>query len=76
MGFRMVKPEGAFYLFPRSPIEDDIEFAKIALKHLILVVPGAGFGAPGYFRIAYCVDSSMLENSLPAWRKLANEVGL
>ena len=76
MGFRMVKPEGAFYLFPRSPIDDDIEFAKIALKHQILVVPGAGFGAPGYFRIAYCVDSSLIENSLPAWRKLAKEVGL
>ena len=76
MGFRMVKPEGAFYLFPRSPIDDDIEFAKIALKHQILVVPGAGFGAPGFFRIAYCVDNSLIENSLSAWRELAKEVGL
>lgn len=76
MGFHMVKPEGAFYLFPQSPLADDVEFVRIALKHHILVVPGAGFGAPGFFRIAYCVDTKMIENSLPAWRKLAKEVGL
>jgi aspartate aminotransferase len=76
MGFRMVKPDGAFYIFPESPIPDDVEFIKIAQKHHILLVPGAGFGAPGFFRIAYCVDKGMIERSLPAWRELAKEVGL
>ena len=76
MGFKMVKPDGAFYLFPASPIADDVEFVKLAQKHHILLVPGAGFGAPGFFRIAYCVDKLMIERSLPAWRALAKEVGL
>jgi aspartate aminotransferase len=76
MGFRMVKPDGAFYMFPESPLPDDIEFIRIAQKHHILLVPGAGFGAPGYFRIAYCVDKRMIERSLTAWRELAKEVGL
>lgn len=76
MGFEMVRPDGAFYFFPKSPLADDVEFVKLAQKHLILLVPGAGFGAPGYFRIAYCVDKGMIERSLPAWRKLAVEAGL
>lgn len=76
MGFAMVKPDGAFYLFPKSPLADDLEFVKVAQRHLILLVPGAGFGAPGHFRIAYCVDRAMIERSLPAWRKLAVDVGL
>ncbi len=76
MGFKMVKPDGAFYLFPKSPLADDVEFVKLAQKHHILLVPGAGFGAPGFFRIAYCFDIGMIERSLPAWRALAQEVGL
>ncbi|WP_298270151.1 pyridoxal phosphate-dependent aminotransferase [Geobacter sp.] len=76
MGFELVKPDGAFYLFPKSPMADDVEFVKLAQKHLILLVPGAGFGAPGFFRIAYCVDRGMIERSLPAWRALAAEAGL
>jgi aspartate aminotransferase len=76
MGFRMVKPDGAFYLFPKSPMADDVKFVKLALQHHILLVPGAGFGAPGHFRIAYCVDKKMIERSLPAWRELAKDVGL
>jgi len=76
MGFQMVRPDGAFYFFPKSPLADDVEFVRIAQKHRILLVPGAGFGAPGYFRIAYCVDQGMIERSLPAWRELAREVGL
>ena len=76
MGFSMVKPDGAFYLFPKSPLADDVEFVKQAQKHNILLVPGAGFGAPGFFRIAYCVDIGMIERSLPAWEKLAREVNL
>jgi aspartate aminotransferase len=76
MGFEMVRPDGAFYFFPKSPLADDIEFVRIAQKHRILLVPGAGFGAPGYFRIAYCVNKGMIERSLDAWRALALEVGL
>lgn len=76
MGFNMVKPDGAFYLFPESPLPDDVEFVKLAQKHHILLVPGAGFGAPGFFRIAYCVDKAMIERSLPAWSALAKEAGL
>lgn len=76
MGFSMVKPDGAFYLFPKSPLADDVEFVKLAQKHHILLVPGAGFGAPGFFRIAYCFDIGMIERSLPAWRALAKEAGL
>lgn len=76
MGFQMVKPDGAFYLFPKSPLADDVEFVKMAQKHRILLVPGAGFGAPGFFRIAYCVDKGMIERSMDAWRELAKEAGL
>jgi aspartate aminotransferase len=76
MGFRMVKPEGAFYLFPQSPLADDVAFVRAAQKHNLLLVPGAGFGAPGYFRIAYCVDIEMIKRSLPAWKALAVETGL
>jgi len=75
-GFKMVVPDGAFYLFPQSPFPDDVEFVKMAQKHRILLVPGTGFGAPGFFRIAYCVDMGMIERSLPAWQELAKEAGL
>ncbi len=76
MGFAMVKPDGAFYLFPTSPLEDDVEFVKMAQKHNILLVPGAGFGAPGFFRIAYCVDRGLIERSLSAWQALVDELGI
>ncbi|MRR55872.1 MAG: pyridoxal phosphate-dependent aminotransferase [Deltaproteobacteria bacterium] len=76
IGFSMVKPDGAFYLFPKSPLPDDVKFVKLALEHQILLVPGAGFGAAGYFRIAYCVEKEMIERSLPAWKKLAKVAGI
>ena len=76
MGFSMIKPDGAFYLFPKSPLTDDVAFVKLAQKHRLLLVPGTGFGAPGFFRIAYCVDMEVIERSLPAWSALAREVGL
>jgi aspartate aminotransferase len=75
-GFTMVKPGGGFYLFPKSPLADDVEFIRQAQKYNILLVPGSGFGAPGYFRIAYCVDMAIIERSLPAWKKLALELGM
>lgn len=76
LGFEMVKPGGGFYLFPKSPLVDEMEFIRMAQKYRILLVPGSGFGAPGYFRIAYCVDDDMIERSLPLWEKLAQEAGL
>ncbi len=72
-GFKMVKPDGAFYLFPQSPLTDDVAFVRQAQQERILLVPGSGFGAPGYFRIAYCVDQGMIERSLPAWERLARQ---
>ncbi|MCK4621921.1 MAG: pyridoxal phosphate-dependent aminotransferase [Desulfuromonadales bacterium] len=76
LGFEMVKPGGAFYLFPKSPLTDEMDFIRLAQQYLILLVPGSGFGAPGYFRIAYCVDDDMIERSLPLWEQLAKEAGL
>ncbi len=76
IGFEVVKPEGAFYLFPKTPIPDDMSFVQAAQKHNILIVPGSGFGLPGYFRIAYCVSKEIIQNSLPAFTKLAQEFGL
>lgn len=76
MGFSMVKPSGAFYLFPRSPIADDVAFVRAAQLHRLLLVPGSGFGRPGHFRIAYCVSRQTIINSLPAWREVARAFGL
>lgn len=76
VGFEMVKPQGAFYLFPKSPLPDDVVFVRLAQKYNILLVPGSGFGGPGYFRIAYCIDRQIILNSLPAFTALAKEVGL
>ena len=73
LGFATVKPQGAFYLFPRTPMEDDVAFVQRALKYNILTVPGSGFGMSGHVRLAYCVDKAMIERSLPAWEKLAAE---
>ncbi len=71
-GFKFKKPEGAFYFFIKSPIDDDVEFVKIAQKHKILIVPGSGFGRKGYFRVSYCVSRETIENSAKAWKELAN----
>lgn len=76
MGYQIVKPQGAFYLFPRSPVEDDVTFVREAQKKNILIVPGSGFGTPGYFRISYCVEKRVIENSLQGFRELAREYGL
>ncbi|MDO7786481.1 pyridoxal phosphate-dependent aminotransferase [Desulforamulus aquiferis] len=76
LGFDIFKPQGAFYLFPKSPLEDDMEFTRRAQAYNILVVPGSGFGLPGYFRLAYCIDKDIIEKSLPAWTALAQELGL
>ncbi|MBQ9766202.1 MAG: pyridoxal phosphate-dependent aminotransferase [Lachnospiraceae bacterium] len=71
MGFECIKPEGAFYLFVKSPTEDEMIFCNEAKKHNILIVPGRSFGCPGYVRIAYCVAYKTIENSLPGFKKVA-----
>ena len=73
MGYALVKPQGAFYMFPRSPIEDEVTFARDLLEHNVLVVPGRSFGTPGYFRIAYCVTAKTLEGCLTGFKKVAQK---
>lgn len=73
LGFECIKPEGAFYLFVKSPVEDEKEFCAAAKKYNILVVPGSSFACPGYVRIAYCVAYETIVNSLPQFAKLAEE---
>ena len=64
IGYEVVKPKGAFYFFPKAPIFDEVEFAKKLAEEKVLVVPGRGFGCPGYFRISYCLTDSVLEGSI------------
>ena len=71
MGYHVVQPGGAFYLFPRSLEPDDLAFSERAKQFDLLLVPGTGFGAPGHVRIAYCVQTEMIERSLPKFRALA-----
>jgi len=73
LGFECVKPQGAFYLFPKAMIDDDAEFVKRAVKYNLLLVPGSGFCCPGYFRISYCTSMDTIVNSMPAFEKLAQE---
>ena len=74
-GYEVVKPQGAFYLFPKAPIEDDVAFVKALQSKRILTVPGTGFGKPGYFRIAYAVDKKVIEGSLPGFKEVAEKFG-
>lgn len=72
-GYKVVKPQGAFYLFPRAPIDDDVAFVKELQSRRILTVPGRGFGKPGYFRIAYAVEKQTIEKSLPGFKEVAEK---
>lgn len=72
-GFECVKPQGAFYLFVKTPIKDDKEFCKIAKKYNLLFVPASSFSYPGYVRIAYCVSYNMIQRSIDAFNKLGQE---
>jgi len=76
VGYLVVKPQGAFYMFPKSPLEDDVAFVRELQQLKVLTVPGRGFGAPGHFRIAYCVDDRTLEGSVVGFRKAAQKFGL
>ena len=75
-GFQCMKPEGAFYLFVKSPDEDESRFCQVCKEHRILVVPGSSFACPGYVRIAYCVSYEQIERSLPAFQEVAKAYGL
>ena len=72
-GFECVKPQGAFYLFPKALESDDYAFCERAKKFDLLLVPGADFGCAGYFRAAYCIKTETIERSLPLFKKLAAE---
>ena len=76
MGYSLVKPQGAFYMFPKSPIPDDVAFVRALQEELVLAVPGVGFGGPGHFRISYCIDDRTLAGSLDGLRKAAKKFGL
>jgi len=69
-GYDFITPPGAFYLFPRTPIEDDVAFVQELQQELILTVPGSGFVGPGHFRIAFCVDDSTIINALPGFERV------
>lgn len=71
LGFTCIKPKGAFYLFPRTPIEDDKKFCEDAKQFNLLLVPGSTFGCPGHIRLSYCISYEKIEKSLPAFDKLA-----
>jgi aspartate aminotransferase len=76
MGYQLVKPQGAFYIFPKSPIADDVAFVRALQTKHILTVPGRGFGTPGYFRIAYCVEDRTIERAMDGFQAVAKEFGL
>lgn len=69
MGYSLIKPQGAFYMFPKSPIEDDVQFTEELKENRVLVVPGRGFGLPGYFRISYCMEDATIRGSLEGLEK-------
>ena len=72
MGYHVVQPGGAFYLFPRSLEPDDMAFSERAKQFDLLLVPGSGFGAAGHFRIAYCVQTEMIQRALPRFKALVD----
>ena len=69
-GYEFVKPLGAFYLFPKTPIADDVKFVRALQDELILAVPGSGFGGPGHFRIAYCVNDETIIGAIPGFERV------
>ncbi len=76
LGYSVVMPQGAFYLFPKSPIEDDVAFVEALQEWNVLTVPGRGFGTPGHFRISYCVEDRVLEGAINGFAKAAEKFGL
>jgi len=75
VGYDVFKPKGAFYMFPASPVPDEMRLVEALQQHGVLVVPGRGFGLPGYFRISYCVDQAVLEGAAPGFAAAFRELG-
>ena len=75
-GFECIKPQGAFYIFMKTPTPNEAEFVQRAKKYHILLVPGSSFACPGYVRIAYCVSYDTIIRSLPYFKQLAAEYGM
>jgi aspartate aminotransferase len=73
LGFTCVKPDGTFYIFPKALEADSIAFCQKALKYDLILVPADTFGAPGFFRMAYCIDTDKVKRSLPALRRFVQE---
>lgn len=76
LGYSVTRPQGAFYLFPKSPVDDDTAFVDTLQEWNVLTVPGRGFGTPGYFRISYCVEDRVIEGSLEGFARAAERFGL
>ncbi len=74
MGYSVVKPQGAFYMFPKSPLEDELAFGDLLRDSNVLVVPGRGFGLPGYFRLSYCVADRDIQGALPGFKAAIDRV--
>jgi aspartate aminotransferase len=75
-GYAVFKPQGAFYMFPESPVADEMKLVEALQRHGVLVVPGRGFGLPGFFRISFCVDQRVLDGAIPGFQAVAQELGL
>jgi aspartate aminotransferase len=73
-GYAVTPPPGAFYLFPKAPIADDVAFVRALQEELILTVPGSGFGAPGFFRIAYCVADATITGAMPGFKRVLQRI--
>ena len=69
IGYQCVKPQGAFYVFPRTPIEDDVAFVRLLAEEGVLTVPGSGFGMPGHIRISLTVDRETVVRGLPGFER-------
>jgi len=72
-GYKCLQAEGGVFLFPESPIDDDLLFVKSAIEHNLLLMPGSAFNAPGFFRISFCEDKNLINKSLPILNKLATK---
>jgi aspartate aminotransferase len=74
LGYEFIRPKGTFYLLPKAPGGDDLGFVQILQEQLVLTVPGRGFGTPGYFRIAFCVDDGVIERSMKGFGRAIEAV--
>jgi len=76
LGYSVTKPQGAFYLFPKAPDDDDVAFVQVLQEWNVLAVPGRGFGSPGYFRLSYCMEDRVLEGAMDGLAQAARRYGL